>query len=138
MIDSTLLDAYQHLVDECRRRGEVLDEPVGYDRRRHPRLRVRVNKLAQRISPWPLAIDISAAGMAFYTNEPADTGHHVRIALGDSLAAEADVLACQEVPLDLLRDPVRYRIRCRFADEDQGMRMLMAIKELEAGAPEED
>jgi len=138
MIDSTLLDAYQRLLDECRRRGDVLDEPAGHNRRRHPRLRVRADKLAQRISPWPLAIDISAAGMAFYTNEPADAGLSVRISLGDSLEADADVLACQEVPLDVLRDPVRYRVRCQFADEDQGMRMLMAIKEMEDLAADGD
>jgi hypothetical protein len=77
------------------------------------------------------AVDISATGRAFYVEEPPTTGSPIKIALGNLLEAEADVLACQEVPLQILRDPPRYRVHSQFTDEEQGLRMLVAIKEME-------
>jgi len=131
MTDVELAGAYQRLLEQCRLRGEVLDEPAGQERRSHPRVRVRPDRLSQPLSPWRLAIDISPNGIAFYADAPTDAGRPVKIALGDHLAADADVVACQEVPLDGLYDPARYRVRCRFASEEQGLRMLVAIKEME-------
>jgi len=130
-MEANLADAYRRLLEQCRSRGDVLGDPDGGERRRNPRLRVHPNRLAQPLSPWRLAIDVSANGMAFYAEEPPATGASVRIALGNLLEAEAEVLACQEVPLHLLKDPARYRVRCRFTDEEQGLRMLVAIKEME-------
>lgn len=132
MADTYLAEAYQRLLEQCRARGELLEEPVGQERRRHPRFRVRPNRLPQPLSPWRLAIDVSPNGIAFYADQPTDAGHTVRIELGGTLAVDADVVACQEVPLESLHDPTRYRVRCRFTDEEQGLRMLLAIKELEA------
>jgi hypothetical protein len=130
-MDERLAESYRQLLEECRRRGDVLSEPLGREQRRHPRLRVNPARLTQALSPWRLAVDISATGMAFYVEEPPATGSPIKIALGNLLEAEADVLACQEVPLHILRDPPRYRVRCQFTDEEQGLRMLVAIKEME-------
>jgi hypothetical protein len=137
-MDAKLAESYRSLLEECRRRGEVLGDAGGPERRRHPRLRVHPARLTQALSPWRLAVDVSANGMAFYTDVAPAAGQSVRIALGNLLEAEADVLACQEVPLHLLQDPARYRVRCRFADEEQGLRMLMAIKEMEGVRAEDD
>ena len=130
-MDKQLAESYQHLLEDCRSRGELLDEPAGEERRRHPRLRVHANRLNQPLSPWRLAVDISATGMAFYADEPCDAGSPVRIALGNVLATDADVLACTEVPLQVLHERARYRVCCQFADEEQGLRMLVAIKQME-------
>lgn len=132
MADVNLVEAYQRLLEQCRKRGELLEEPTGEERRRYPRVRVRPNRLMRPLTPWRLAIDASPTGIAFYSDEPTDAGRSVRIALGDELAVDVDVMACQEVPLERLHDPARYRVRCRFADEEQGLRMLIAIKEMEA------
>lgn len=130
-MDTTLAESYERLLQECRSRGELLGAIEGDDRRRHPRVRVRPDRLPQPLSPWRLAVDISATGMAFFADEPCDAGRPIRIALGEHLAVDADVLACQEVPLEVLHDPTRYRVRCRFTDEQQGLRMLLAVKEME-------
>jgi hypothetical protein len=130
-MDETLAQSYQHVLEQCRSQGDVLAEAAGQEQRGHPRLRVHPARLAQPLSPWKLAVDISATGMAFFVEKPPALKSPIRIALGDQLEAEADVLACQEVPLDVLQDPPRYRVRCRFTDEEQGLRMLVAIKEME-------
>ena len=130
-MEAKLVEAYRRLLEECQKRGEVLDEPGGSERRRNPRVRVHPNKLAQPLSPWPVVVDISATGISFYADEAPDAGRSIKVALGNLLEAQADVLACQEVPLQLMHDPARYRVRCQFADEEQGLRMLVAIKEME-------
>ncbi|MBI3993669.1 MAG: PilZ domain-containing protein [Candidatus Lambdaproteobacteria bacterium] len=130
-MNAKLVEAYQRLLAECQKRGEVLDEPLGHERRSNPRVRVHPDRLAQPLSPWRVAVDISANGISFYADERPAAGQPITIALGNLVEAQADVLACQEVPLQVLHDPARYRVRCRFADEEQGLRMLVAIKEME-------
>jgi hypothetical protein len=130
MAETDLEQAYERLLARARGRGELLDEASGKEQRRHPRMRIRVNHLPQRMSPWPLAVDISLSGMAFYTDEPCEAGRMVNISLGTEVTVAAEVLACHEVPL--LQEPSRFRVRCRFADDAQGLRMLVAVKEMEA------
>lgn len=130
MADSDLAQAYERLLEQARGHGDLLDEASGKEQRRHPRLRVRVNRLPQRMAPWPLAVDISLSGMAFYTEEPCEAGQVVTISLGPDVSAAVEVLACHEVPV--LHEPARYRLRCRFADDEQGLRMLVAVKEMES------
>lgn len=130
MTQTDLAEAYERLLERARSCGELLDETTGKEQRRHPRMRIRVNRLPQRMSPWPLAVDISLSGMAFDTDAPCEAGRAVTIALGPDISAAAEVLACQEVPV--LHEPARYRVRCRFADDDQGLRMLVAVKEMES------
>ena len=129
MPDSDLVRAYERLLANARSRGDLLDETSGQELRRHPRMRVRVNHVPQPMGPWPMAADISLSGMAFHTSEPCEAGRVVDITLGPDISVAAEVLACDEVPV--LHEPARYRVRCRFADDDQGMRLLVALKEME-------
>ncbi len=130
MAESDLVQAYERILERARGRGELLDEASGNEQRRHPRIRVRVNQLPQRMAPWPVAVDISLSGMAFYTDEPCEAGRVVNLTLGPDISAAAEVLACHEVPV--LHEPARYRLRCRFVDDDQDLGMLVAVKDMES------
>jgi hypothetical protein len=135
MAQRSLDEAYQRVLETSRRNGDVLDEPAGQERRKHPRIRVKPGELPTELDPWVFAIDISISGMAFYADEPVETGKHVNISLGDAAHAEVEVMGCHEEPSSTPNLPSRYRLHCRFADEEEGMRLLVSIKELEGGAP---
>jgi len=133
MTDSGLVSSYERLLAQARQRGDLIDEAAGQEHRSAPRMRVRVEKLAQSISPWPDVVDISARGIAFHSPEPCEPGLAVQVAAGGEAAAQVNVLACQEIsspdgaPL--------FRVRCRFADDADGLRMVVAIKAMESARP---
>lgn len=133
MTDSGLVSSYERLLAQARRRGELIDEAAGREQRAAPRLRVRVELLAQTISPWPHVVDISARGIAFNSSEPCEPGLAVQVAAGGAVSAQANVLACQ--PLDSPDGAPLFRVRCRFADDADGLRMVVAIKDMETVQP---
>ena len=122
---------YERILEEGRLRGDLQDEPVEEERRRHPRIRVNPGDLPVEIDPWVFAIDVSISGMAFYSDQPVEDGERVTIALGNELAVDAEVVSSQFEPGDNPYLPSRYRLHCRFADEEQGKELLVRIKELE-------
>ena len=130
MADSGLVSSYERLLAQARERGDLLDEPAGEEQRTAPRMRVRVELLAQSISPWPDVVDISARGIAFHSAEPCTPGLAVQVAAAGAAAAQANVLACQEIDSPDGTPP--FRVRCRFADDAAGLRMVVAIKQLES------
>lgn len=130
MADSGLISSYERLLAQAQERGELLDQGTGQEQRAAPRMRVRVEMLAQSISPWPHVVDISARGIAFNSPEPCEPGLAVQVAAGAAAAAQASVLACQA--LSSPDGKPLFRVRCRFADDAAGLRMVVAIKELES------
>lgn len=131
MADPKLAQDYERVLESSRSKGEVLEEPGGGDRRKHPRIKVQPGALPVELDPWVFAIDISISGMAFYADEAAVPGLTVTIALGDHASVEAEVVGCRPEPPAAAGAPPRYRLHCKFADEEAGMRLLVAIKELE-------
>jgi hypothetical protein len=134
MDESTLEEAYRRVLAESRRKGDLLEEAPGTERRRHPRVRINRDDLPAELDPWVFAIDISISGMALFADDPVEPGGTVTMALGDQFSVEAEVMRCQEEPPTAPHLPTRYRLHCRFADEEEGMRLLVAIKELESGS----
>ena len=122
---------YTRVLAESRTRGEVMDNPEGAERRRHPRIRVNSGDLPVEIDPWVFAIDVSLSGMAFYADEPVEPGRSVTIALGDHYAVEASVVDCHPEQSDSSDLPSRHRMHCRFAEEERGKQLLVMIKDLE-------
>ncbi len=131
MADPKLELEYQRVLEASRSKGEVLEEPGGGDRRKHPRIKVQPGALPVELDPWVFAIDISISGMAFYADESVPPGRTVTIALGDHASVEAEVVGCRPEPSGPHGEPPRHRLHCRFANEEAGMRLLVAIKELE-------
>ena len=106
--------------------------PDGIERRRHPRIEVKPGDLPVLLDPWVFAIDVSISGMAFYSEEEVEAGKVINITLGHMMYAEAEVVNCiLEEPASPYH-PARYRLNCRFLDENQGMELLVKIKDLES------
>ena len=133
MANPTLEQEYERVLEASRSKGEVLEEPGGKERRKHPRIKVQPGALPVELDPWVFAIDVSISGMAFFADEPAQPGSKVTIALGDRAAVDAEVVGCREEP-PASAGGHPYRLHCKFADEEAGMRLLVAIKELEGSA----
>ena len=123
---------YERVLEDGRESGDLLEQSEDADRRRHPRIRVNPNNLPVEIDPWVFAIDISISGMAFYSDDPVPPGNLVTIKLADDIQAEAKVVGVQEEPPIGPEQSSRYRLQCEFTDEEQGKRLLVRIKEMEA------
>ena len=131
MADEQLDRDYARVLETSRRKGDLLEGPAGEERRAHPRVRVNPGDLPTELDPWVFALDISISGMAFYSDEPVAPGKTVSVNLGEELFAEAEVLNCQAEESGSPQHPTRYRLHCRFADEEAGKRLLVTIKDLE-------
>ena len=76
-------------------------------------------------------INISRSGFAFYSNSSIEPGNLLMMELGNLIAIESTVLACEmeETNADLME--MKYRIRCHFNNEDYGLRFLLFAKQVE-------
>lgn len=132
MIEETLTERYEQVLEESRRLGQLDDSPEEQrERRQHPRVQVDRGKLPADIDPWVFAIDISISGMAFYSDEPVFAGDVVDVQLRDEEPTHVVVLKCEAEHPDQPGAPARYRLACKFKNEDEGMALLVRIKEME-------
>lgn len=134
MAERDLEEEYRRILAESRERGDVLEAPPGAERRVHPRLKVHPEAMPGEVDPWVAAIDISISGMAFFAGEPVQPGNTITINPAEGLTADVEVVGCQEVPQEEGQSATRFRLHCRFASEEEGMRVLVGLKELEGGA----
>lgn len=131
MMTNALQEEYARILEESRQRGEVVSDAGASERRTHPRLAVHSADLWVSSVPEFSMIDMSASGVALMANYPLQPGEVVTMALGSALSIEAEVVNCQlvESPTDYT-DAV-FRIQCRFAEEVQGMELLVQVKKRE-------
>jgi PilZ domain len=116
-------EEYERLLNEAIAGGIVSILPSGSEKRRHPRFR-----LAEQV-PHDV-VDLSISGLAFYAQRPFTVGHTIMVSLHQILAIQAQVLGCD--PLSGADAPAPYKIRCRFTDEDYGLRFLVLAMEMES------
>lgn len=132
MFDEELDRQYQRTLRAARKKGEVLGEYDGEERRRNPRIKVVPGHLPVEIDPWVFAIDVSLSGVAFYSDQAVEPGKTVDIDLVDMTPVKAKVIACQLEKSDSPYLPSRYRLHCEFEDEEKGKALLVRIKELDS------
>ena len=127
----SLHDEYARILEESRRRGEVVQDETTRERRTHPRLAVKSADIWISSVPEFSMIDMSASGVALMANYPLRPGEEVTMSLGTALSIQAVVVNCQlvESPTDYT-DAV-FRIQCRFAEEVKGMELLVQVKKRE-------
>jgi PilZ domain len=122
---------YARIVEESRRRGDVVSEQAGSERRTHPRLAVKAADLWISSVPEFTMVDLSASGVALMANYPLKPGELVTVSLGTVLSLEAEVLHCQLVESPTDYSDAVFRIQCRFAQENEGMELVVKIKQRE-------
>jgi hypothetical protein len=76
-------------------------------------------------------VDISSTGACFYAERAFPAGTPIEISVASVFTVPALVVDCEmeESGSDFLE--VHYRVRCRFADEEQGLELLVVAKERE-------
>ncbi len=72
-------------------------------------------------------IDISRSGVCFFTNVRFQPGHRFSFSLGDVFAVVAEVVDCNAEETDSGLMEVRYRVRCRFVEQELELHHLLKI-----------
>jgi hypothetical protein len=123
-------EGYQRLLREARARAAVSDLIGPDERRGHPRFRIGSQDVTTN-HERPLALrDMSITGLAFESARGYFTDRQVTLSLANVFSAETEVLACDPLAPEAHGGP-RYRVRCRFRDEEHGLQFLTLALELE-------
>lgn len=125
-------EEYERLLAEATESGRVSVLPSHSEQRRHPRFRLPGGQiLVTEPVPHEMA-DVSISGLAFYAQRQFEAGQVIRVSLRKIIAIEAEVLGCDAVNGGA---PGTYRVRCRFTDEDYGLRFLVLAMEMDREQP---
>ena len=131
MMSTNLHEEYARILEESRKRGEVVSEQSDQERRVHPRLSVTSADIWISSVPEFSMVDLSASGVALMANYPLTPGEQITVSLGNSLSIEAEVVHCQLVESPTAYSDAVFRIQCRFAEELKGMELVVKVKQHE-------
>ena len=131
MIEKNVNQLLQKHIDEARKEQQPAPEGSGKDRRTATRLDANTTELTVRTSDTVHAIDISVAGLAFFSKFPVQVGQQLQITLGTVFTVDAEVVKCNLEDQDPDFMDLIYKVQCKFPEEEQGMYLLVAIKEIE-------
>jgi PilZ domain len=121
---------YELLIEEGLANGEITVRKDGPDLRAEPRFRLRGSRVAVRVEPQLKVVDLSAAGIAFLSEQPFNPGDVLHVIIKDTLAIQARVVGCQLVETDPALLELHYRVHCRFNDVSNGKQLLLLMKEI--------
>ena len=116
---------YNKIVEEARASGEIATAKGGAERRKNPRLKVNSPKLWLNTGVQVSPLDISRSGFSFEANYPFTTGEEIHTSLGKAVSINARVVSCKLVDSPTEYNDAGFRIQCVFADEYQGMTMVV-------------
>lgn len=134
MADDDLERTYAQMVEQSRLRGEAESARAERERRTHPRVRPDAAPIVVADDPWVYPINVSKAGLAFFSDVPHPPGTRLPIHLENGPTAEATVVECAPETAEPAALAGAYRISCAFADAEAGLRFFLALKSLEAAA----
>lgn len=129
-----LHEEYSQVLEESRRRGDVVPNGDADERRAHPRLSVKSADIWISSVPEFSMVDLSASGLALLANYPLQPSEQITVALGNALTIEAEVVQCQLVESPTQYSDAIFRIQCRFAEERKGMELVVKVKQREFAA----
>ena len=125
------------------RKDELIEFPESVDRRKLPRLVLEPGKNVWLIADtFPISVlNISAGGIAFFSERNYHPGDTVNLSVARTLAIEAVVLSCEMVRTDSVFMEYRYRVRAKYAPGVSGFKMFVLARDiyvhnLEKPAPE--
>jgi hypothetical protein len=131
MMSSELHEEYARILEESRRRGDLVAQSGASERRTHPRLSVKAADLWISSVPEFSVVDLSASGVALMANYPLKPGEVVTMSLGSAISIEAEVVHCQLVESPTDYSDAVFRIQCRFPEEVKGMQLVVQVKQHE-------
>ena len=111
---------------------ERIEFPEPADRRKLPRLVLEPGK-----NVWLIAdtlsipvLNISAEGIAFFSEKNYHPGDKLQLSVARTLAIEAVVLSCEMVPSDSVFMEYRYRVRAHYAPGMNGFKMFVLARDI--------
>ena len=113
-------------------KDEIIEFPGPVDRRKLPRLVLEPGKNVWVITdtfPIPV-LNISAGGIAFFSERNYDRGARVNLSIARTMAIEAVVLSCEMVPLDSVFMEYQYRVRAQYAPGVNGFKMFVLARDI--------
>jgi len=131
MMNVNLQDEYARILEESRRRGDLVDAQGEQDRRIHPRLAVKAADIWISSVPEYSLVDLSVSGLALMANYPLQPGEVITMTMGTTLSLEAEVVNCTLVESPTDYSDAVFRIQCRFREELQGMELVVRVKSRE-------
>ena len=129
-MDKKLEQSYQMLIEESIASGVVRIGKNGDEQRKAPRFQVKDGAISVRVEPTFEIIDLSATGMAFLSDISFKPGSTITLFLEETTGVQAFVIGCvmMETDPDLLE--TRYRVQCRFDNEEHGRMVLLMMSEV--------
>lgn len=129
-MDKKLEQSYQLLIEESISSGVVKIGNNGDDKRKAPRFKVKDGAISIRVEPSFEILDLSATGMAFLSEISFTPGTTITLFLEETTEVQALVIGCvmKETDPDLLE--TRYRVQCRFDNEEQGRKVLLMMSDV--------
>ena len=121
---------YERLLGEARARRTIRMLDAGDERRRHPRFPVHTDVIASPAEGVLAVADMSITGLAFRSDRLYIPEHPLTLSLANVFSAVVDIVACDRIS-DPALTPPRYRVRCRFCDEEHGLQFLTLTLEVE-------
>ena len=122
---------YQIIVAEGLAKGEIRVRTSDVEHREAPRFAMRQGRISVRVEPVFKLVDISATGIAFFSDLPFRSGQVLQLILKDTVAFQARVVGCELVETDIDYMEMSYRVQCSFRDPTNGKHLLVLMKEME-------
>ena len=118
---------YELLVKEGLARGEIQIRQDEREVREAPRFKLDDRKIAVPGQPSFPIVDLSASGIAFYSDLPFTPGDYLNVTMKDPPGFPARVIACSMVETDPEPLETRYRVQCCFDDALHGKTLLVMM-----------
>jgi hypothetical protein len=126
-------DEYERILRDGLQSGKVSVLPSSSEKRRHPRFRLRSGTIFIKEDHPFEVINLSRSGLAFYGVREFKEDERISISLHQLMAIEAVVVGCDMEETDSNLMEYRYRVRCRFLNDDYGLQFLVMALEMEQG-----
>lgn len=123
--------AYDQQIEQSRLRGELEASRGGGERRRDVRVQPDASHVLVEDDPWVYLINVSKAGIAFFTDAAREPGTVLRVRMDDGPDAEAKVVQCEADVADPAAIAGQFRISAEFIDPAAGLQFFLALRELD-------
>ena len=131
MAKSRVTERYQEILAEAATESPQSAPASALERRGAPRVSVTCGDVSVNLVCPVTTVDISTTGACFLSEQAFPVGSELTVTVAAAFSLVATVVGCEMEETDATFMETRYRVRCRFADEAQGMEVLVLAKEHE-------
>jgi hypothetical protein len=128
-VQDVWLDGYRRLLAEAQADGHVHMLAAESEHRRHPRFELSTADVTSQDEIELVIENMSRSGLTFLDSNARAQNSTLSLSLAKVLSAEVRIVACEAVP-EATEGLSRYRVRCCFVDEGQGLLFVTLALEL--------